>query len=472
MCNFPKFNLIINLFYTLLIATQAVAIIFLCVYIPALLPLTITFLCVWLSTILAVVCIMTFGRSKEINLSLTLMVIALPIVGIIIYCISQIKGKECGKLTLCGTTYKTPLGKACYSICGTSEVGYDSTKYLKSGEEFFTCLFRDIEKSTKSIYLEYYIISRGEIFNRLVCCLQKAKNNGAEIKIIIDGIGSAFKIGRKEMKRLKTLGVEVKFFNRLTPLIRSQLNFRDHRKIAVIDSKIAYIGGINIADEYANIDSPFGYWKDTSVRICGSAAKVFEGMLLSLWLGSFKVEVENSHSQTCLPYCDSPLNKIMFAENAFVLAINNAVDRVHIFTPYFCAGEKIRCALEFAALRGVDVKIVLPNIPDKKYAFELSKTYAYNLIKKGVKFYLYTPGFMHAKSMICDDNLFIGSYNFDFRSMNLNYECGAIFSGEICEEAERDFKECVRLSKILKVERLSLKRKFVRFALNLFAPLV
>lgn len=471
MCNFPKFNLLINLFSMLLIAAQSVAIIFLCIYIPAMLPVAITFLCAWIFTVITAVCIITFGCSKEINIALLLMIIALPVSGIIIYCISQIKGKECGKLTVENPEPKKGLAKACYISCGVGEVGYDSAKYFKCGEDFFACFFRDIENAQKKIYLEYFIVSRGEIFSRLISSLKIAKCRGAEIKIILDGIGCAFKIGRKEMKRLKSLGVEIKIFNRLTPLIRSTLNFRDHRKIAVIDGKIAYIGGINLADEYANIDSPYGYWKDTGIKICGNCAKVFEGMFLSLWLGKYKMDIDVNGAFTCLPYCDSPLNKFTFAENAYAAAIGSATERVHIFTPYFCVGEKIRSALEFAAMRGVDVKIIIPAIPDKKYAFELSKTSAFKLMKRGVKFYLYTPGFMHAKSMVCDNNLFIGSYNLDYRSMNLNYECGAIFTGELCNDAERDFKECIRLSKLLREEKINFYRKIVRFILNLFAPL-
>ena len=177
-------------------------------------------------------------------------------------------------------------------------------------------------------------------------------------------------------------------------------------------------------------------------------------------------------AETCLPYYDSPPDKTGFCESAYSDAISKAERRVHIFTPYFCAGDGITDALEAAAARGVDVRIIIPHIPDKKYAFELSKSSAAPLIKKGVKFFEYTPGFMHAKSMIVDDILFIGSYNFDFRSMRLNYECGAMFKGGIAESAEKDFWECLRLSSPLTENKISLMRKAYRFLLNLFAPLM
>ena len=145
---------------------------------------------------------------------------------------------------------------------------------------------------------------------------------------------------------------------------------------------------------------------------------------------------------------------------------------MHIFTPYFCPSVKLASALEFAAMRGVDVRIIIPHIPDKKYAFELSKTCALPLAAKGVKFYEYTPGFMHAKSMVCDGQAFIGSYNFDFRSMRLNYECGVMFEGEICRQTESDFWDSLRLSAPLREGKLSPFRRFYRFILKLFAPLM
>ena len=152
-------------------------------------------------------------------------------------------------------------------------------------------------------------------------------------------------------------------------------------------------------------------------------------------------------------------------------AISSARERVHIFTPYFCAGEKINAALSLAAMRGVDVRIIIPHIPDKKYAFELSCTCAAKLAGNGVKFYEYTPGFMHAKSMVCDDRVFIGTYNFDFRSLRLNFECGVIFEGGICEEIERDFADCMRLSLPFTPTKTTPFRSVYRFFLKLFAPL-
>lgn len=472
MRNFPKFNFPLNFIYILLIAAETAAIIFLCLYIPSFLPVAAAFAGVWLISLTAVISVAARGSSPEINGALALLIIALPVAGAVIYALTRLGKKECGAFAMENAEPENGFENAAYEFRGVSGVGYDEAEYFKNGEEYFGRLFGEIERAEKKVYLEYFIVCRGKIFSRLVSALERARRNGAEIKIIIDGIGSAFKTGRREMKSLKAVGAEVKIFNRLTPLACSRLNYRDHRKIAAIDGRVAFTGGINVADEYANIVRPFGYWKDTGVAVYGDAAQAFEGMFLSVWNGSCKKKISGSGGLRCLPFYDSPPVRAGFCENAYVAAISSAKERVHIFTPYFCASDKLSAALEFAAGRGVDVKIIIPHIPDKKYAFEISKAAAAPVAAKGVKFYEFTPGFMHAKSLICDGRVFIGSYNVDFRSMRLNYECGIIFDGKICEEAERDFRESLRLSAPLKEEKISFGRRIYRFFLTLFAPLI
>lgn len=472
MPNFPKLIFSLNFLYILLIAAETAAIIFLCLYLPAFMPVAAAFAAVWAVSLIAVIFIAARDGSPEVNCALALLVIALPVAGALFYALSVHGKKEWGTLTVTDATPVDGLESAAYECCGVSGAGYDEAEYFSCGEEYFARFFKELEGARKSVYLEYFIFGRGKIFSRLVAALKTARGNGAEIKIIADGIGTAFKAGRRDFKRLKAIGAEVKIFHRLTPLVHSRLNYRDHRKIAVIDGRAAFTGGINIADEYANIASPFGYWKDTGVVVYGGAARVFEGMFLSVWNGSHTMPSPEEGKYRCLPFYDSPPCRAGFCENAYAAAISAAKQRVHIFTPYFCAGDKTAAALGFAAMRGVDVRVIIPHIPDKKYAFELSKTAALPLIAQGVRFYEYTPGFMHAKSMVCDDSLFIGSYNFDFRSMRLNYECGVVFRGKICERAERDFWESLRLSSPLGGERVSRPRRAYRFILKLFAPLM
>ena len=472
MRNFPKFIFSLNFLNLLLIAAESAAIIFLCLYLPASLPVAGAFFGVWLITLIAVIFAVGRGGSPEINCSIALFIIVLPVAGALIYFFSRLRRKECGTLTITNVQPADGLEGAAYECCGTGGAGYDKAVYIKNGDEFFNILLKEIEKAKEKVYLEYFIVCRGKIFSRLLTALRTAKANGAEIKIIIDGIGSAFKSGRREMKKLKAAGAEVKIFHRLIPLLCTRLNFRDHRKIAAIDGKVAFTGGFNLADEYANVNSPYGYWKDSGIAVYGAAAQVFEGMFLSVWQGGYKTEISEGGKFRCLPFYDSPPERAGFCENAYAAAISSAKVRVHILTPYFCASEKLASALEFAAMRGVDVRIIIPHIPDKKYAFELSKAAALPLSAKGVKFYEYTPGFMHAKSMVCDDTLFIGSYNFDFRSMRLNYECGIAFKGDMCEQAERDFWDCLRLSSRVFFEKRSAPKRLKRFILKLFAPLM
>ena len=472
MRNFPKFIFSLNFLYVLLIAAETVAIILLCLYLPAFMSVAAAFLGVWLITLIAIILIVCRDGPHEYKCSLALFIIALPVAGAIIYFIAHAGKRERGTLTVENASPEGGLERAAYEYCGICGADYDKAVYLSEGEKFFDLLFKEIEKAKKSVYLEFFIFSKGEILNRLISALRTAKSGGAEIKIIIDGIGSAFRINRKEIKKLKSAGAEIKIFHKLNPFSYSRLNFRDHRKIAVIDGRIAFTGGFNLSDEYANMGSPYGFWKDTGVAVYGEAALVFEGMFLSVWLGGYKMQIKAGGKNRCLPYYDSPPNRSGFLENAYASAIFSAKERVHIFTPYFCATEKLQAALQFAALRGVDVRIIIPHIPDKKYAFELSKASALPLAAKGVKFYEFTPGFMHAKSMVCDNELFIGSYNFDYRSMRLNYECGINFTGDMCEAAERDFWNCLRLSAPMREEKLSSLRRFKRFIVKLLAPLM
>lgn len=463
------FNL--NFLYLILIAAEIAAIIFLCLWLPSAFPLAAAFIVVWVLDLIAAACLYSRGNSPEISCSLILLIIALPVVGAVIYLVSSLKKQKRGRLKITGATACGGLGGMTFSLCETTDTGYDSAVYLKGGDEFFNLLFREIEKAEKKVYLEYFIVCRGQIFNRLVAAVRIARKRGAEVKFIIDGIGSAFKTGRKEIKLLRAAGVEVRLFHRLKPLFYTGLNNRDHRKVAVIDGKVVFTGGFNIGDEYANIDSRLGYWKDAGVALYGSVAAVFEGAFLSVWNRGHEMQYPQGGKYSCLPYYDSPPAVSGVAENLFTTAISSAKERVHIFTPYLCAGEKINSALSLAALRGVDVRIIIPHIPDKRYAFELSKTFASQLIEAGVKIYEYTPGFMHAKNMICDNKAFIGTHNFDFRSMRLNYECGVVMEGEICRIAERDFWNCARLSSPFIVKPVSPFRRIYQFFLKLFVPL-
>ncbi|MDE7306015.1 MAG: hypothetical protein K2N33_01355, partial [Clostridia bacterium] len=377
MRKFPKFLFSLNFLYLLLIAAQIAAIIFLCLFIPSYLPVAAAAAGIWILNLAAVASAISRGTSPEINCSLALFIVALPVAGAVIYFIAARSRKGRGTLKILNAKPQGGLESAALASCGVCGASYEKAIYLNDGEEFFRLLFKEIERAQKSVFLEYFIISRGKIFTRLISALRLAQKNGARIKIIIDGIGSAFKFGRREKKTLKSLGAQIKIFHRLTPFPRSKLNFRDHRKIAVIDGAVAFTGGINLADEYANIKSPYGHWKDTAVAIYGTAARIFEGMFLAQWNGRCEINLDGGESKKrCLPFYDSPPERSSFCENAYATAIASARERVHIFTPYFCAGEKLSSALAFAAERGVDVRVIITHIPQKKFAGCLGKASA------------------------------------------------------------------------------------------------
>ena len=460
----------LNFLYILLIAAQVAAIIFLCLYVPAVIPLAAAYAGTFLLSAITAAVLLARGGGTEAKCAWFVLIAGLPVAGSVIYLLSTARGRDCGILKVNAGT-QGELGACANAMCGTCAAAYDSAVYFKDGVTLFERLFSEIERAKLRVCVEFFIVCRGHIFNLFVEAIGRAKQNGAEIKILVDGVGSGFKLRRKDVKKLKEAGAEVKVFHRITPFPRSRLNFRDHRKIVTVDGKLAFTGGINLADEYANIGSPYGVWKDTGVALFGGVAKIFEGMFMSMWNGNAEISFEDGGEHTCLPYCDSPPRR-SFCEELYVQKISAAKQRVHIMTPYFCVSEKLISALEFAARRGVDIKIIIPHIPDKRYAFELSKACAQTLAPSGVEFYEFTPGFMHAKAVVCDNEVFLGSYNFDFRSMRLNYECGIMLDGSICDEVEDDFKSCLSLSEPLTEGRISPAKRFSRFILRLFAPLI
>ena len=470
----PKFLKVIfslNFLYIILIAAQVAAIIFLCAYIPSTMPLAIAFIVVWILDGICALILFSKRGAPEVKCVWFLLIAALPVVGAIIYLFASSGRKNCGTLKIAGGD-KAGFEGAANLLCGTAMAGYKKAVYFPDGQSLFSCAISEIERAKKSVYIEFFIIERGILFDRVFTALKKARERGAEVKIISDGVGSAFRLRKKEIKRLKNEGIEVKIFHRITPFPRAKLNLRDHRKIITVDGKVAFTGGVNLADEYININSPYGYWKDTGVAVYGESAKIFEGMFLAMFEGTaHEMPAPGLGQRNCLPVCDNPpCNSI--CEDAYTCAICSAKERVHIMTPYFCPSDKLLSALAFASRRGVDIKIIIPHIPDKKYAFEISKAYARSLIPCGIKFYEYTPGFMHAKNAIFDGKCFIGSYNFDFRSTHFNHECGIMFEDEITDEAEKDFDACLALSSPFTETKISPVKKFIVFILKIFSPLM
>lgn len=453
-----------------MIAAQVAAIIFFCFCVPAVIPAAAAYAGSYMLSAITAAALLAKCGGSEGKCAWFVLIAAIPVAGAVIYLIATAKSRRYGILNV-ETENNTPLGEAAQKLCGACAAGYERAEYFPTCAPLFERMFNEIKNAKSQVCVEFFIVCGGVLFDKFLSACKCASDNGAKIYMLADGVGCAFKLKRRDVKRLKDAGVQLKVFHRLIPLPRSRLNLRDHRKIVTVDGKVAFTGGINLADEYANITSPYGYWKDSGVAVYGEAAKVFEGMFFAMWKGEHTMKTECGGQKLCLAYCDSPPCRT-FCEDMYVQKISAAQERVHILTPYFCVSEKLAGALSFAARRGVDVKVILPHVPDKPYAFELSKATAQTLKDSGIKFFEFTPGFMHAKALICDGEAFLGSYNFDFRSMRLNFECGVMLDGGVCGEAEKDFANCLALSQPMTEGKISPAKRFWRFVLRLFAPLI
>lgn len=440
----------------LLIAAYLAAIVVICIYIPTFLSLGAAAAGLYILSAAVAVVLINRDMPPEFKCAWLCFIAAVPVVGAVTFVVCQYKIKPCER-TLSFERCALP-----------PRIGYDDFIYYDSGAPYFEALFSAIGGAKEYIYLEYYIVAEGKIFSRLYGVLADALRRGVQVRLICDGLGSALRLPRKKLKALCRAGLQLRVFHKLFPLPLARLNFRDHRKIAVVDGHTAFSGGLNIADEYAGITSPHGHWKDTGFCVTGDAAQFFADLFLSVWSGCRTVPRPKTDGQRCLlPVYDSPPARAGLCEDAVVHAFARAEARIWIFTPYLCPDERIKRALVYAAKRGADVKIIIPHVPDKKLTFTLSRAYARELAEGGVNVYEYTPGFMHAKCVLCDGQCFLGSYNLDYRSMQINYECGVVLDGQAAEQVAADFSACLALSAPAENPR----KKWLVALLKLFAPL-
>ncbi len=366
------------------------------------------------------------------------------------------------------------------------------SKYYKLGEDMFRDMLEDIQKAEKFIFLEFFIMKQGIMFDTLIDALEERAKAGVHVRLIYDDMGCIDEFPPKYYKVLQEKGIHVACFNPFRPFLSIIMNNRDHRKIVVIDGKIAYTGGLNIADEYINAIERFGHWKDAGVRITGDAVWSFTTMYLEMWsfitkgtedFNKYKVlECDNTQllkqkKGFIQPYGDCPLDKRYLTEAVYLNMINHARNYVYIFTPYLIIGSEIATALINAARSGVDVRIVTPAIPDKKTVFLLTQANYENLIRGGVKIYQYTPGFIHSKCFVVDDEYAsVGTTNLDFRALYLHFECGVLMYKtdsvlKVKEDAEATFK----VSKQISLEECENKNFFYQMflsVLQLFSPLL
>lgn len=370
----------------------------------------------------------------------------------------------------------------CYPIYENTEV-----TYFPSGEEKFKALLEELKKAEKFIFLEYFIINEGIMWGQILEILSQKAAEGVDVRVIYDGTCEFTTLPHDYPKRLEKLGIKCKVFLPLTPLVSTSYNYRDHRKILVIDGHTAFNGGVNLADEYINHIERFGYWKDTAIMLKGDAVKSFTLMFLQVWsidkteedINKFVYEPYKSVKAEgfVLPYADCPLDGYKVGERVYMDILNRAEKYVHIMTPYLILDGEMETAIKFAAERGVDVSIILPGIPDKKIPYALAKTHYASLMASGVKIYEFTPGFVHAKVFVSDDErAVVGTINLDYRSLYHHFECATYMYGTKCiKNIENDFEETIKKCKMADkntIKENSLYNKAVGFAVKAFAPLM
>ena len=326
------------------------------------------------------------------------------------------------------------------------------TKYYPLGDDAFPDLLEDLRNAKHYIFMEYFIIGSGEMWDQIYEVLKERARHGVEVRLIFDDVGSIDRLPLGFANMLEVSGIKTCVFNPLRPIFSLVYNNRDHRKITVIDGYIGHSGGYNIADEYINKVNRFGHWKDSGIRLEGDAVWNYTVMFLNMWNAfrptedsyeRFRPEVHHPEGfdsdGIVQPFSDSPLDDENLAENVYAEIISQAEEYVYIFTPYLILDDEMLAAVRIAAKRGVDVRIVTPAVPDKKLVFRITRSYYMPLIEAGVKVYEYTPGFIHAKSVVSDGRIaVVGTINLDYRSLYLHFECGTLLVGS---GAVRDLKE-------------------------------
>ena len=370
---------------------------------------------------------------------------------------------------------------------------YDNAcvKYYPLGEDQFEDLRLYLKKAKKFIFLEYFIIDKGEMWDEVLGILEEKVKEGVEVRLMYDGTCTLSLLPIHYPKQIQKLGIQCKIFSPMRPVLTTHQNNRDHRKIVVIDGQVAFTGGINLADEYINQKERFGHWKDTGIMVQGEAVRSFTMLFLQMWnidstereryddyiADTYPISSGMKQGGYITPYGDSPLDDEEVGQKVYLDIINRANEYVHITTPYLIIDDEMTNALIFAAQRGIDVKLILPHIPDKKYAYWLARTYYAELTSKGVKIYEYLPGFVHAKSFCSDDiKAVVGTINLDFRSLYLHFECAAyMLYNPVVKDVEKDFQEtllqCRRIT-LDNCKRYNIVYKILGRALRLVAPLM
>lgn len=374
-------------------------------------------------------------------------------------------------------------------ITGFPALRNDTARYYPVGELLFEQMLSALKKATKYVFIEYFIVQEGVMWAAMVDVMQRKVQEGVDVRVLYDDIGSIGTFSARNRASLLKMGIKCEKFNPLI-VLSGALNNRDHRKIMVVDGIVAFSGGINLADEYINEEHPFGHWKDIGFEITGDAIRSYTYMFIEFWNASSlnkitrelvgddfaQGSVSTAFDGYVLPYYDSPGRAEAASNNLFIDLLGQARDYIWFYTPYLLLGDGLREAFVRAAQRGVDVRIIMPGIPDKKVVYRMSRSYYRELLEAGVKIFEYSPGFVHAKACLADDCVgSIGTVNLDYRSLYLHYECNALFyKASVLIDLKKDFEASMKVSRVctLQGEKKGLLHRIINGTLRIFAPLV
>ena len=459
-----------------------------------------------------VIYIINRKENPAFKMSWILFVMAIPIVGMLFYLFTRVQigtrfiGKRLQDLSLETKPYMeqdeeiiedlrvSKPANANLAHYMSRQAGYPikrntSVKYFQLGEDKFEQLKTELRQAKKFIFMEYFIVEQGIMWDSILEILEEKVKEGVEVRFMYDGMCCIALLPYHYPETLQEKGIKCKMFSPIKPILSTHQNNRDHRKICVIDGHTAFTGGINLADEYINQKERFGHWKDTAVMIKGDAVQNFTIMFLQMWnvtehqkedyekyLTPVQEELRRELGYV-LPYGDSPFDNENIGEQVYLHILNHAKKYVHIMTPYLILDNEMVTNLTYAAKSGIEVIIIMPHIPDKWYAFAVAKTYYEELIEAGVQIYEYTPGFVHAKVFVSDDDTAtVGTINLDYRSLYLHFECGTfIYNNPVVWNIEKDFQETLKKCQKVSVMDLRTRGTVMTVAgrvLRLIAPLM
>ena len=478
------------------------AVILLTIYVPYF------YIAVIITQVVCVISIIASKDNPDYKIPWLVLVICLPVIGFMIYFmfysrrlskryikrLKQIENYDIkddkNEMQQLYETDRTAWSQA-LAICrnaGTSLYRNTDLTYYKSGEEYFEALIQDLKKAEHFIFMEYFIIEEGLFWNSILDILKEKAASGVEVKVIYDDIGCMSTLSGKYYKTLCEYNIQTIPFSKLRGQANSEFNNRSHRKITVVDNRIGYTGGINIADEYINAITRFGYWKDAGIRLEGEAVNELTKLFLTDYITNNtrdEIDINRYHLSNSvdngsfiIPFGDGPkpLYEHRVGKTVILNMLYQAKDYVYITTPYIIIDNELSQAIMNAAARNVRVVIVVPHIPDKKLVFLMTQSYYKQFLTAGVEIYEYLPGFIHAKNYIADDIIaMVGTINLDYRSLVHHFENGLwIYNDKVIQDIKTDIEETLSVSKRISLPDLDtrLYKRIIQSVISIFAPLL